>query len=342
MSTTGPGSAHRHKTKSGYWSDLTDVASGSTHTHQLDTSGFATKAELAALEARVAALEAAPPAPEPPPAGSSVMVADIGSLLAAVVDDSIGEIVVRNGTYPISYLDINGSENPGYIRTAASAVLVRAETTGGVTFDAQGSQGVHQLFRNGSAYQEWRGFRYANSHPYDNGVIQFGEGYGIPVHHITLRDIAFDASISLAPGPTGAYRNGQGIYFSWSKRELGGNHDLLVDGFTCSARLWSAVHVYHDTEGHVGHHVTVRRMHAGPGVTMGLALAATSIHDYVFEDVSIESASEYGVYHYYGSDATTITLRRVTTRNSGASGFYSRFGTYPNVPGVTFVDCDLR
>jgi hypothetical protein len=71
MSTTGPGSAHRHKTKSGVWYDLTDAASGSTHTHPVDLSALATQAALDALTARVVALEtpAIPPpvVTQPPP-----------------------------------------------------------------------------------------------------------------------------------------------------------------------------------------------------------------------------------------------------------------------------------
>lgn len=57
MAKTGPGSAHRHQNSRNAWSDLTDVASGSTHTHDLDLSGYATDAELAALDARLKTVE---------------------------------------------------------------------------------------------------------------------------------------------------------------------------------------------------------------------------------------------------------------------------------------------
>jgi hypothetical protein len=57
VATTGQGTAHRHKTKAGYWSDKTDIESASPHTHTVDLSQYVTKAEFDALVARVSALE---------------------------------------------------------------------------------------------------------------------------------------------------------------------------------------------------------------------------------------------------------------------------------------------
>jgi hypothetical protein len=81
-------------------------------------------------------------------------------MLSALRDTSVREIVVANGTYSTGYMDINGSTYSGYVRTASNSVLVRAETDGGVTFDLGGSGSPHMLFRNGAAYQEWRGFKF--------------------------------------------------------------------------------------------------------------------------------------------------------------------------------------
>lgn len=78
MTATGNGTAHRHKTRGGSWYDQTDVVSGSTHTHDVDLSGYVLKADLDALvigmahdintlEARIAALETPPPVVTPPP-----------------------------------------------------------------------------------------------------------------------------------------------------------------------------------------------------------------------------------------------------------------------------------
>jgi hypothetical protein len=272
---------------------------------------------------------------EPPPSGqgSSVTVSSISELLSALANTGISQITLANGVYSTSPLIIDGAAHPNYIRTAATSVLVRAETTGGVTLDFGGS-GIAQWFRGGAAYQEWRGFKYANVLPGDNGVIEFGEGNGVPVHHITLRNIEFLSSIVRQTSI-----NSQGIYFSWANLASGGNHDILVDGFVSNADLWSAVHVYHDDLGHVGHHITVKNATVGTNHTMGIVLWSHTIHDYLFEDINVVGANEYGVRHAIGG--TGLTLRRVTTTGSGVSGFYSGVGTYPNVPGMAFDNCSF-
>jgi hypothetical protein len=231
-------------------------------------------------------------------------------------------------------MDINASAHPGFARTPANAVLVRAETDGGVTFDLGGSSSPHMIFRNGAAYQEWRGFKFGNSHPSNGGVIHFGDGDGPASHHLTLRNIEFLPSIVAGPGPNGNYQNGQGIYFSWAPTATGGNHDILIDGFACNAELWSCIHAYHDESGSVGHDITIRNSTIGADNTMGIVLWAATIHDWLIEDVTITGANEYGVRHAAGG--TGITFRHVTTTGSGSRGFYSSLGSYPNVSGLTF------
>lgn len=260
-------------------------------------------------------------------------------MLSALRDTSIREIVVANGSYSTSWMDINASTYPAYARTAANSVVVRAETDGGVTFDLGGSSSPHILFRDGASYQEWRGFRFGNSHPSDNGVIMFGEGIGIPSHHLTLRNIEFLPSISTGPGPNGNYQNGQGIYFS--RAGSGGNHDILIDGFVSSAALWSQIHVYHDELDGPGHDITVRNATLNLGrqshAQMGIVAWSTKMRNFLFENITVNGANEYGVRHAAGG---TMTLRNVTTNNSGAKGFYSSLGSYPTVSGVTF-DSDI-
>jgi hypothetical protein len=271
-----------------------------------------------------------------PQSNATVRVSSVSALLAALRDGSVREIVVADGTYSTDWLDINASTYPGYARTSANPVLVRAETDGGVTFDLGGQSSPHIIFRNGAAYQEWRGFRFGNSTPSNNGVIHFGDGSGPASHHLTLRNIEFLPSIVVGAGPNGNYTNGQGIYFSWAPSSTGGNHDILIDGFACNARLWSCIHAYHDDQGVVGHDITIRNVTIGTDNTMGIVLWSGTIHDWLIEDVTIAGVTEYGVRHAVGG--TGITLRRVTTTGSGKSGFYSSLGTFPNVPGLTFVD----
>jgi hypothetical protein len=139
--------------------------------------------------------------------------------------------------------------------------------------------------------------------------------------------------VSAGPGPN-YYTNGQGLYFSWAPTATGGNHDILIDGFACNAKLWSCVHAYHDDKGKVGHDITIRNMTIGTNNTMGIVLWSGTIYNWLIEDVTINGVSEYGVRHAVGG--TGITLRRVTTTGSGMRGFYSSVGSYPNVPGLTF------
>ena len=268
------------------------------------------------------------------PLGSPTPVTSVAALITALQNSTIREIVLANGTYSMGYQDINGALSPGYIRTAATSVVVRAETDGGVTLDLGGSGSPHIMFRGGAAYQEWRGFKFANSHPGDNGVVMFGEGNGTAVHHLTLRNIEFLSSISAGPGPNGNYQNGQGLYFSWA---TGGNHDILVDGFVSAAALWSQVHVYHDSPS-TGSNITVRNatwtLARQTHAQMGIVAWSTTMSGYLFEDIAVSGANEYGFRHAAGG---TMTLRRVTTTNSGVAGFYSSLGTYPTVTGLTFA-----
>jgi hypothetical protein len=267
-----------------------------------------------------------------PVSGGSVMVSSISALLNARKLLTVSEVILVNGTYSMTWLDL------GLVRTQAAPVLIRAETDGGVTLDLGGSSSPHLLFRNGLAYEEWRGFKFANSHPSDNGVIMFGEGNGTAVHHLTLRNIEFLSSITTGPGPNGNYTNGQGLYFSWSTT---GNHDILVDGFVSNAELWAPIHIYHDEQAGPGHDITIRNATincSGSHGQMGIVAWSAEITGYLFEDIDIAGANEYGVRHNSGG---TMTFRRVTTTGSGVAGFYSNIGSYPSVSGITFDSCSF-
>lgn len=271
------------------------------------------------------------PTPTSSVAVSSVRVTSISALKTALADNTIREIIVADGTYSTTWIDNT------YIRTAATSVLVRAETSGGVTFNLAGSDSPHISFRNGAAYQEWSGFKFSNSRPGNNGVIMFGEGDGRAVHHLTLRNIEFLSSISSGPGPNGNYQNGQGLYFSWSAT---GNHDILVDGFKSSAALWSQVHIYHDDQAGPGYGITIKNaqwiLSRQPHAQMGIVAWSTKIRDYLFEDITISGANEYAIRHAVGG---TMIFRRVTSTNSGKAGFYSSLGSNP--AGITRENCSL-
>lgn len=259
-------------------------------------------------------------------------------MMTALADPTIRLLTLADGTYSVSTLYVDASVSAGFARTAANSVVLRAATDGGVTFDGGAGRGPLIWFRGGTAYQEWRGFKFGNCQPWDNGVIGIGEGSGAPNHHLTLRQIEFLSTIQTGPGPNGNYTNGQGIYLSWANSP--GNHDLLIDGWISNAELWSHLHIYHDSPT-VGYDNTVRNATlncVGTHGQMGIVPWASTMTNFLFEDILITGANEYGVRHAAGG---TATLRRVTTTGSGTAGFFSSLGTYPNVPGLTFESCSF-
>jgi hypothetical protein len=323
---------------------------------------------VAALEARVAALEAlhgltptptptASPSPTPAPTATptvaptvaptptptpstAVRVASIPALLSALADNAVAEIVVANGTYRIPGASSSAGQTGGLWVNERFAgrtrpVLVRAETTGGVTFDGGGARyWIGLAFLGGAHDQTWQGFRFANAEPTGTGAIVLGWGGSFSTaapYGITLRDITIERTIV----SVGSGANDHGIYFSQS---IGGVHDILVDRLTVDGRggLDSALHFYHSTTTEPNaRNVTVRNMTV-TGTGQAVILWDRTISDIVIEDSTITGAGIAVRYEQGG----TVTLRRVTSSGSISAGFYSSLGKTP--PGVTFIDCDLR
>jgi hypothetical protein len=213
-------------------------------------------------------------------------------------------------------------------------VLVRAETTGGVTFD-NGNSGEAfggVTFVAGAHHQTWQGFVFANGTPMESGVIVFGGYQGLAApHHITLRDIKVDHTVR---GPA---TRGHGIYFSWA---VGGPHDLLIDGFTVEDTgpngIKSAITTYHsDAANRNAWNVLVRNMHVA-GTTQAAILMFDPTAEVVVEDSTISGARI--AVHF--ANPGKLTLRRVTSTGSTYLGFYSILGANP--PGVTFDNVSLR
>ena len=270
-------------------------------------------------------------------------VTSIPALLSALADNAVSEIVVANGTYHVSgasYFQADslmiGSKFAGRTRP----VLVRAETTGGVTFDGGGSAYWIGLSFNGGAHdQTWQGFVFANGEPTSTGVITFGwspsqPAYNVAAHHITLRDITIAGSVT-SQTPLGVYHD-HGVYFS---QALGGIHDVLIDGLTVdgSGGLDSAVHWDHSIPGEPNAwNVTVRRLRV-TGTQFPILLWDPTTRNIVVEDAVITGALKSAVYYHGG---TGIVLRRVVSTGSAMGGFYSSLGANP--PGVTFENSPLR
>lgn len=332
---------HRHKDSRQQWTtSVTDP----------DLSPYATDADLAAaiaaveaqmvlLSQRIEALEGVTipppvtPPVEPPPLGEVVRVTSIPALLTALARNSVGEIVVANGTYRATQASLQGPDGLAINSRFAgrtNPVLVRAETTGSVIFD--GGNAINWLalyFGGGAHHQTWQGFRFANGRPTQTGVIYFG---GSPApHHITLRDITIDKTVTSVSTGSGDH----GIYFSLAD---GGVHDILVDGYTVDGAggLDSALHFHHSAAGQPNaYNVTVRRMTVN-GTDQAVVLWDPTIRNIVIEDSTITGATSCAVRYEEGG---TVILRRVKSTGSGNYGFYSSLGASP--PGVTFDNCSL-
>lgn len=266
-------------------------------------------------------------------------VASIPALLAALDDDAVAEIIVENGTYRVSPASAKKADSlwiGARYADRSNPVTVRAETDGGVTFDGGGARYFGGIsFGEGAHHQTWQGFRFANGTPTQTGVITFGwsgdVSAGAAPHHITLRNV--ELLPSLTSTSTGSADHG--VYFS---QALGGARDILIDGLRVdgSGGLDTALTFYHSAPGEPNAwNVTVRRLNV-TGTRQAIEIWDETVRNLVIEDSSISGALSYAVRYEHGE----VTLRRVTSANSGQAGFYSSQGASP--PGVTFIDCTLR
>ena len=281
----------------------------------------------------------ATPTPTPTPASTTVRVTSIPALLSALANNAVTEIVVANGTYSVSPAG-NKAATSLWIGAEYAArtqpILVRAETTGGVTFDGGGTTYFGGIsFQEGAHDQTWQGFTFAHGEATSTGVIMFGGYAGSPgAHHITLRDITIAGSCTSSQ-PAGVYHD-HAVYVSYS---VGGVHDVLIDGLTVDGAggLDSAIQFYHsDPANRNAWNFTVRNMHVS-GTKIALIVWDSTISNIVVEDSTITNAVTFAVRY---EDGGTLTLRRVVSTGSGAQGFYSSLGANP--PGVMFDNVSLR
>jgi hypothetical protein len=213
-------------------------------------------------------------------------------------------------------------------------VLVRAETTGGVTFDNGNSGETFGgiTFVEGAHHQTWQGFTFANGTARESGVIVFGGYQGLAApHHITLRDIKVDKSVGSNP------MRGHAVYFSWA---VGGPHDLLIDGLTVDNSLGglkAALHFYHSDAANRNAWNTLIRNVKITGTEQFAIVMWDKTAEAVMEDITITGAKAWAVRF---EEPGKLTLRRVTSTGSAYGGFYSSLGANP--PGVTFDNVSLR
>ena len=276
--------------------------------------------------------------------GQSVRVTSVASLLTALADNTVTEIVVANGTYVVPDAHSSVGQKSGLWIDARFAgrtkpVLVRAETIGGVTFSGGGATGWLGLhFTEGVHDQTWQGFHFANAEPTQTGVIVFGQSGSVtpvPPHHITLLDITIDETIT-SDNPVGMSGD-HAVYFSSTTTPI---HDILIDRLTVKAAtsgLDSALHFYTQPALGLGpQSVTVSHMTV-TGTDQAIIFWDASLSNITISDSTITGAKDTAVRYEQGG---TVTLRNVTSTGSGQHGFYSSLGSNP--PGVTFIGDSLR
>lgn len=325
-------------------------------------------AAIAALEARVAALEAQPepepdPEPPPPPTGKVAKVASVVNLLDALADNTVDEIVMANGRYAH---DIASHKSATSLWIGADfaartrPVLVRAETLGGVTFDGNQQRwwgGI--IVADGAHDQTWRGFRWVNGEPTGTGAIVIG-GY---TNLKPTRNIVFEDCEIAEPWGSDTEQHGHAVYIS---QAYGGPHTGLVfDRFKATdtgTHIGGGIHIYHDSYDGAGlknyHNVQglIVRKSVFTGLRVGFYIWAHTAKDILIEDCRVIGSREYGVRYERGEN---VTLRRVVTSGSKYAGIaptsYVPGGPYryPSIPElgpdmepgpklVTFEACDFR
>ena len=268
--------------------------------------------------------------------GTSIRVTSIPSLLAALDDNSVTDIVVANGTYRVSTASSQRTDSlwiGARFADRTRSVTVRAETRGGVTFDGGGATYFGGLsFEEGAHDQTWDGFNFANGEATRRGPSCSAATPGRPPpHHITLRHIKLLSSLT-GRNP----QNDHGIYVSWAASP--GPHDLLFEDITVNGTgttpLSSALHFYHhDASNPNASNVTVRRLKV-TGTHTAVFLWDSTVRNLTIEDSTMSGARNFAIR--YEQPATNIVLRNIVTTGSGQQGFYSSAGTNP--PGVTFVN----
>lgn len=321
---------------------MTSLTNGTTY-------AFTVAAKNAVGEGpKTAAVNLTPVAVIPPPSLKSVPVSAVIPLKQWLLDNSVDEIVVANGTYAVAG---SGNQAPtslwmdGAYVARTRPILVRAATPGAVTFDGGGGYFGGISFNDGVHHMTWDGFNFANGKTSSTGVIVFGGYAGKKApHHITMRRTVIEAScLRVNVGST----TDHALYFSYA---VDGWSDILFDDYTVKATdlmgLSTGVHMDHgyaeDAPNVAAHGVTIRnfKFQGNPSmvVQQPVILWKPPIHDWLFDGANIQNAGSFAI-RFESIGASNIVFKDMVSTNSTGGGFYSSLGSNP--PGVTFINDSL-
>jgi hypothetical protein len=276
-----------------------------------------------------------------------VTLSTIPSLLQALADDSIDVIVVADGTYHVSPASDQkpdslwiGARYAGRTRP----ITVRAQTSGGVTFDGGGATYFGCIsFEQGVHDETWDGFNCSGGEATQTGVVTFG-GLGLSEpgspNHITMRHITILASCTGASTKASSPTLDHAFYIS--NANGAGPHDLLFEDITVDGRggLASAFQFYHSALGAPNaSNVTIRSLYV-VGTQDAIILADPTLRNITIDSAEITNALGYAIL-YETIGAQGILLSSITSTGSGSGdGFFSSQGASP--PGVTFQHTSLH
>jgi hypothetical protein len=275
---------------------------------------------------------------------NSVTVSSISALKAALLDNTVDEIVVTNGTYIVAPAG-NQAANSLWIGPAFASrtrpITVRAQTRGAVTFSGNGANWFGGMtFVGGAHDQTWDGFNFTNGNPTSTGVITIG-GYvdtpdlAAPTHDITLRYFNFFGlwgSSKVATDPCLDHP----VYFGASK---GGAYNYVLEYFSIDDRstggLATAFHFYHSDPPngiYCAHDITIRHAMVR-GTQVAIYLAEGTLSNITISDVVIEKPLRFAAY--IARAGMTASFTDCVSTGSGVQGFYTDSG----LTGITQVNC---
>jgi hypothetical protein len=293
------------------------------------------------------AATATPTLPKPPTtpktSGRSVSVGSIPDLLAALADNSVGLIVVANGTYHVSPASSEHADALWIGSRFASRtrpITVRAATRGNVTFDGGGATSFSCIAFSGGAHdQTWDGFNCAHGQATNTGIVTFG-GYAGEAgpHHITMRHIAILSSCTGRSTSVSSPTTDHAFYISYA---VGGPHDLTFEDISVNGagHLSSAFHFFHsNATNQNAWNVTVRRLRV-TGTQQAIILWDPTLRNITFDTATISNALDVAI-RYETEGAKGVRLTNITSTGSGNYGFYSSQGSHP--AGVTFTNDSLH
>lgn len=277
---------------------------------------------------------------------TAVQVSSIADLKTALADDSYDEIVVADGTYTIANATDEASTSLFFGSSFASRTrpcTIRAQTTGGVTFDGVSGSKCGMFIGIGAHDLTFDGFKFANVNPGSTGVVTVGR-------HGTVEAACYNLSflnITILGTCLGANSPGNfldhGFYLSSAANP--GPHDILIEDCSVVAPgdttrlLHSAIHMFGDENGSetTPWNVTVNRFAAT--AKDGMLIWGANIHDCTFTDCTFTSCTVFGARQQYADSDMQYT--DCTSTGSGSQGWYSPAATPDNTApaGTTFTSC---